>query len=135
MTTDPALRVLLDDGRELTARWLDQARHFFHIPRGSTPVRLLSRASVPATIVGPFCDDRRRLGVAIERLALWNGLDERLVEAASLPEDGWHGVEGARRWSNGDAALDFTEAQGGDTFLEVTVMATMPYPVERPMAA
>ncbi|MGI4796499.1 MAG: Hint domain-containing protein, partial [Janthinobacterium lividum] len=135
LTTDPALRVLLDDGREITARWLDQARHFFHIPRGSRPVRLLSRASTPATVVGPFCDDRRRLGIAIERLALWNGLDERVVEAAALPEDGWHGVEGARRWTNGDAALDFTEAQGADTFLEVMVMATLPYPVERQMAA
>lgn len=135
LTTDPALRVLLDDGRELTARWLDQARHLFHIPRGSRPVRLLSRASTPATVVGPFCDDRRRLGIAIERLALWNGLDERVVEAAALPEDGWHGIEGARRWTNGNAALDFTEAQGADTFLDVTVIATMSYPVARQMGA
>ncbi len=134
-TTDPALRVLLDNGRELTARWLDQARYLFHIPRGARPIRLLSRASTPASVIGPFCDDRRRLGIAIERLALWNGLDERVVEAAALPEDGWHGVEGTRRWSNGSAALNFAEAQETDTFLDVTVMATMPYAVQPQIGA
>jgi len=123
LTDEPDLRLLLDDGRELLARWHNRQRHLFHIPRGATPVRLLSRAAMPADVVGPFVDDRRVLGVAVDRLVLWTGLDETVIAAADLALAGWHAVEGAARWTNGRAELDLPEA-GPDTFVDVHIAAT-----------
>ena len=123
LTDEPDLRLLLDDGRELPARWHNRRRHMFHIPRGATPVRLLSRAAMPADVVGPFVDDRRLLGVAVERLVLWTGLHETSIAAADVTLPGWHAVEGAARWTDGRAELDLPEA-GPDTFVDVHIAAT-----------
>ncbi len=127
LTDQPDLRLLLDDGRELAACWHDRQRHMFHVPRGARPTRLLSRAAVPAVSVGPFVDDRRRLGVAVERLVLWTGLAERVLPATGLAMSGWHGSENNMRWTDGNAALDLPTA-GDETFLDVHVAGTMLYP-------
>ncbi len=134
LTDQPDLRLLLDDGRELAACWHNRQRHMFHVPRGARPTRLLSRAAVPAQAVGPFMDDRRRLGVAVERLVLWTGLREQVVPASELAMSGWHDSEGPLRWTDGDAALDLPCA-GGETFLDIHVAGTMLYPDELRLAA
>ena len=132
LTDQPDLRLLLDDGSELNASWHDGQRHLFHIPRNARPLRLLSRAAAPADVVGPFVDDRRRLGVAVGRLAIWTGLDETVVPVAQLSLDGWHAAEGGHRWTNGRAELDMPVA-GPDTFLDIQLTATALYP--EPLAA
>ena len=126
LTDKPDLRLLLDDGHELAACWHNDQRHMFHVPRGMRPVRLLSRSSVPAEVVGPFLDDRRVLGVAVDRLVLWSGLDERILPADGLALNGWHQTEGGLRWTNGNAELDLPPA-GTDTFLDIHVAALMRY--------
>lgn len=65
----------------------------FHIPRQARPVRLLSRSGVPSETIGPFDDDRRRLGVAIDRLVLWTGLRETVIRPVALALAGWHEEE------------------------------------------
>jgi hypothetical protein len=97
-------------------------------------VRLLSRSTVPAQSIGAFVDDRRRLGVQIEALVLWQGLDGHVIPAASLAGAGWHELEDTLRWSDGNAELDLPAADGDDSFLELVVAATLAYPVEQPMA-
>ena len=126
LTDEPDLRLMLDNGLELAACWHNAERHMFHIPRGSRPVRLLSRSASPSEVIGPFVDDRRILGVAIEKLVLWNGLDDSVTPAADLSLAGWHEVEGGCRWTNGSAALDLPAA-GAETFLDVRVAATGRY--------
>ena len=126
VTDQPELRLLLDTGIELVAHWHGRQRHMFHIPRDARPVRLLSRASAPAETIGPFVDDRRRLGVAVEKFVLWNGLDDTVVPLAQLPLDGWHETEGAFRWTNGDAAIDLPRA-GTETFLDIHLTGTAVY--------
>ncbi len=126
LTDQPHLRLLLDDGRELPACWHNSQRHMFHIPHGARPVRLLSRTAVPAEVIGPFVDDRRSLGVAVDRLVLWTGLDERVLPASGLDLAGWHGREGDTRWTDGNAELDLPEADA-DTFLDIHLAATMLY--------
>ncbi len=133
LTDQPDLRLLLDDGSELPACWHDAQRHMFRLPRGARPLRLLSRAAVPAETVGPFVDDRRTLGVAVDRLVLWTGLDEQLVPAAGRTLRGWHGGEGAR-WTDGNAELDLPRADG-DVVLDIHLAATMLYRDETRMAA
>ena len=119
------LRLLLDCGTELAACWHDAQRHLFRIPRDAKAVRLLSPAAVPSEAIGPFVDDRRRLGVAVDQLVLWSGLQATVLPAARLALDGWHRPEGARRWTNGSAALDLPRADA-DTYLDVHVSATLP---------
>ena len=126
LTDQPNLRLLLDNGQELAACWQDAQRHMFHIPTGTHPLRLLSRSGVPSVLIGPFVDDRRRLGVAVDRLVLWRDLRDQVIPAACLGLDGWHAEEGGRRWTNGDAALDLPRG-AGETVLDVHVGATMLY--------
>ena len=126
VTDQPELRLLLDTGVELAAWWHDEQRHMFHIPRHARPVRLLSRSSVPSEMIGPFVDDRRRLGVAVDRLVLWNGLNDTIVPLAQLARDGWHETEGAFRWTDGDAAIDLPQA-GAETFLDIHLAGTAVY--------
>ncbi len=128
VTDQPDLRLLLDDGRELSARWHNGQRHMFHIPCGTRPVRLLSRAAVPADVVGPFVDDRRTLGVAVDKLVLWSGLNDTVISVADLVLDGWHAAEGTHRWTNGRARLHLPEAEA-ETFLDVHLNATALYSV------
>ncbi len=127
---DPALCVRLDDGSAVQARWLDGSRHFFAVPQGRRAVGLQSRSAVPARSIGAFVDDRRRLGVQVERLVLWQGLDDHALDAASLGGAGWHGLEQDRRWTDGDAALTLPAAGNADCFLEVVVSGTLAYPAD-----
>lgn len=133
VTSQPDLRLLLDDGRELGACLHHEHRHMFHIPQGTRPLRLLSRSAIPAETIGPFVDDRRTLGVAVDRLVLWAGLDETVLAAADMNLDGWHSHEASGRWTDGNAGLDLPEA-GSDTFLDVHVAATTFYRDEACMA-
>lgn len=134
VSNQPRLRLLLDTGAELAAVWHREQRHMFRIPREARPVRLLSRASAPAETVGPFVDDRRRLGVKVDRFVLWNGLNDTVIPSAELTLDGWHEAEGAGRWTNGSAALDMPRA-GADTYLDVHLEATALYTISPPVQA
>jgi hypothetical protein len=126
LTAEPDLRVLLSNGRELRPCWQDETRHMFRLPNGTRPVRLLSRASVPAQIIGPFVDDRRSLGVAVKKLVLWDGLNGVVVPTEALALQGWHADEGTHRWTDGKAELALPDA-GVETFLDVHVAATASY--------
>lgn len=117
--TDQAdLRLLLDTGVELSACAHDTQRSMFLIPRNARATRLLSRTIVPSESIGPFLDDRRTLGVAIERLVIWNDLEETVIPASELRLSGWHDLEGDSRWTNGNAELAFP-ISGEDTYLDI----------------
>ncbi len=126
-TTDPGLLLLLGDGMRLPPDSRQANGVSFRVPAGARPMALLSRAASPAEMVGPFLDDRRRLGVAVERLVLWTGLDDLVIPAASLGLAGWHQMDGDARWTDGHASLDLPPA-GTETMLDVHVIATMTYP-------
>ena len=127
LSDDPRLCVLLDDGVRLAARWDGRGRHLFQIPAGMRAMRLLSRAAVPAEVIGPFIDDRRGLGVLVRAVILWNGLHDTTIRAADLDLAGWHSAEADARWTDGDAALDLPSALGTDSFLEVQLAGSMRY--------
>ncbi len=127
LTDRPDLRLLLENGMELSCCWSDAQHFMFQIPSGARPIRLLSRTTVPAQVIGPFVDDRRTLGVAVEKLVLWTGFDETVVPASDLALDGWHQAEGNRRWTNGMASLDLRTA-GEITYLDVHLASTALYP-------
>ncbi len=125
-TDDPEIRILLDDGRALAPCIVRGRQHSFLIPAGRRATRLLSRAASPAAIVGPFVDDRRSLGIAVEKIVRWTGLDRTVIDADCLSLPGWYGAEGAIRWTAGSAALDLPSADI-ETYLDVHVADTMRY--------
>ncbi len=132
---DPGLCVLLDDESLVQPRWQDGDRHFFQLPAGRRAVRLLSRSTMPALSIGAFVDDRRQLGVQVEALVLWQGLSRHVIQAEAFTGAGWHALEQASRWTDGDAELDLPAARGDDSFLELVVTASLAYPVGRDDAA
>ena len=133
LTDQPDLRLMLEDGRAVSACWHRDQHYMFQVPRGARPVRLLSRTGVPAEVIAPFVDDRRTLGVAVEKLVIQSGIGETIIYAAAMNLAGWHAAEGAIRWTDGNAALDLMREET-DTFLSVHIAATGLYRVGVPGA-
>lgn len=81
----------------------------FMLPAGVTQVRLVSRASRPCDVIGPFVDDRRMLGVLVGNMVLNEGnLAPRSIipHEQNTPLSGWHETErNGVRWTNGYALL------------------------------
>jgi len=139
-TADPAphLRVA---GRTLRPLLSDPNRHVFAIPAATREVRLLSRAGLP-TETRPWLEDRRRLGLYVERIVLKATADGTALE---IPLDhpalsqGWWSVErdGAalRRWTTGGATLTLPSFDG-PAILEITAgPAGMTYVIGHPARA
>ena len=131
---DPDLCVVVN-GRTIRPLHAEYERLCFVLPTGAAEVRLVSRAASP-TEVKPWLEDRRRLGVYVERIVQRQG-----SEVWDVPLDhptllrGWWAVEhtgiALRRWTNGDAVIPLP-ASDGPTILEVHVACTgLAYPIER----
>ena len=129
-TTDPALRIRLDDGSLLAAARRSRGRHVFVLPPGTRGLAITSRVFVPSRVEGPFVDDRRRLGVAVRDARLWTGLHTR-----TLPVDpaagGWHAAEpGAQAvWTDGAGRLEL-DPSGLATVLELELVLAGRYLLE-----
>jgi Hint domain len=120
-TDDPDLRIVAK-GRTVRPLYGENGLYIFALPKGATEVRLVSRASSP-TDARPWLDDRRCLGVNVERIVLRGAseLREVPVDHPGLAQ-GWQAVERAgtalRRWTSGDAVLPLP-ALGGPAMLEI----------------
>ncbi|KXV22976.1 hypothetical protein AD933_00235, partial [Acetobacter malorum] len=82
----------------------------FMLPVGVTQVRLVSRASRPCDVEGPFVDDRRMLGVLIGDVMMQEGnLPARSITQPTQNSawPGWHAPEpNGARWTDGYALLE-----------------------------
>jgi hypothetical protein len=120
-TTDADLHILAN-GRTIRPLYGEKGSHIFVLPKGATEVRLISRAGAPAD-VRPWLDDRRCLGVYVERIVLRGATEVREVpiDHPNLSQ-GWWAVErngvAMRRWTNGEAVLPLP-ALHGPTMLEI----------------
>lgn len=104
----------------------------FVVPASPEPVRLVSRSAVPS-VVTPWCDDRRRLGVAVRRLQV-KTTETTTCIALDRPGD-WHGwwtpeSDGATtwRWTDGNAVLPVERV--GPCVIEVTLALSATYPLD-----
>jgi Hint domain-containing protein len=105
LTLDPDLH-LVADGVAIAPQAVDGARYRFAVPGGSAALSLSSRSAVPAE-VDACSRDRRRLGVPVERICLYDDADF-LLEAAhghAALRDGFHRDEDTHRWTDGLARL------------------------------
>ena len=121
ITGDPELQIIAK-GRTVRPLYGENGLYIFVLPKGATEARLISRAGSPAD-VRPWLDDRRCLGVNVERIVLRGAseLREVPVDHPGLSR-GWHVVErdgiALRRWTSGDAVLPLP-ALSGPTMLEI----------------
>ncbi|WP_291501435.1 Hint domain-containing protein [Acetobacter sp.] len=103
----------------------------FMIPASVRNVRIVSNASRPSDVFGPFVDDRRRLGVAIGDITLFESRRTVPVTSHLTVSDltGWHGLEGEScRWTTGDALLPLGERPpAGVAMLTLQLVAAGPY--------
>jgi Hint domain/Right handed beta helix region len=134
-TTDPELRVRSrrpqqPDGRPV---YQDGNQVIFVLPRGAREIRLISRAQSP-TEARPWLEDRRKLGVRVQRIVLRgaNELREIPMDHPDLTK-GWWDIEregqSMSRWTNGDAAVPLP-AMDGPVMLKLHLAGEMLYAVE-----
>jgi Hint domain/Peptidase M10 serralysin C terminal len=122
MTDEPGLR-LVCTGREIAPLGIAPGRLAFGLPAGVRSVHLRSRSAVPCE-TGMHRADRRRLGVAVSRIALLadDVRNEIPIDHPSLSQ-GWHALERAGsmlwRWTDGEAALPLGCSAQPGTLLEV----------------
>ncbi len=125
VTADPALH-LVADGRVVLPLRAADGRYVFALSRSPTDLHLVSRHGVPVE-VQPWLDDRRCLGVCVERILLRgpDGMREVPVDHPALRK-GWWPAErdglALRRWTNGRAVLRLSAA-AGPVVLEVQIQA------------
>jgi serralysin len=123
MMTDDAGPRLVCTGREIAPLDIAPGRLVFALPAGARAVHLRSRSAVPCE-TGLHCSDRRRLGVAVTRIALLadSVRNEIAIDHPSLSQ-GWHALERAAsvlwRWTDGEAALPLGCSAQPGTFLEL----------------
>ncbi|MCB8882686.1 Hint domain-containing protein [Acidisoma cellulosilytica] len=129
LTEEPGLRLATDKGMEIRPLRSQAGRYTFAVPAGATGLRLLSRASRPSDVVGPFVDDRRMLGVMVGEVAIWD-LRKRVLASQHLEAgelSGWFDSNStSSRWTNGNAALPIAV---GDkpVLVEIEIRAAGPY--------
>lgn len=102
----------------------------FVIPAGVTAVRIASNASRPSDVIGPFIDDRRKLGVSVGEVLMVDGENRTAITShLTTPElDGWHAPEAGRaRWTSGNALLLLGDRRGRNLgLLSIEILAAGP---------
>lgn len=134
LNADPALRIRLDDGREIEPLNRRGNQYFFQLPAGVTGASLLSKRFRPCESIGPWIDDRRWLGVLVGKITVAIGDTFRSINmhhhVANL--SGWDVVEKIPcRWTNGEGklpALGSEEELRFGASLIVEILAGGPYP-------
>ncbi len=134
VTTDADLHLVTNTGRILHKTREANGQVVFMIPGDVTTVHIVSRASRPSDVVGPFVDDRRHLGVLVGDITLWDADEMRKIDTHLTTRSltGWNALERTPcRWTNGNAVLSLgdrkTQAIG---MLGVKILAAGPYLVE-----
>jgi hypothetical protein len=128
-TTDADLR-LFGKYRTVKPIYGDSNLVIFNLPRGADEVRLLSRAQAPSE-ARPWLDDRRRLGVRVNRIVL-RGMDDLREIPMDHPDltNGWWDIErdgqAMSRWTNGDAVVPLPK-MAGPVMLELHLAGEMVY--------
>ncbi|KXV79781.1 hypothetical protein AD936_00690, partial [Gluconobacter japonicus] len=101
------------------------------IPASVKSVHLVSRASSPHETIGPFMDDRRKLGICVGDITFYDSGRSICLTALNdeHAQNGWYGREaGGRRWTNGNALLVLNNRQPNSLgMLAIEVVAGGPY--------
>ena len=130
LTDDPGLHLLVDGQRVDPRMATPDGRYVFRLQAPPDYVRIVSRAGAPSEL--GLSRDPRPLGIAVRRIAILDGIAQRIVEAADTAlRDGFHGYEPGEdiRWTNGNAGLpaDLFSACSGPLDIEITTAGATRY--------
>ncbi|WP_428532139.1 Hint domain-containing protein [Rhodopila sp.] len=130
-TTDDPELCILAGGKRIAPLNRAGGRYTFMVPSSAGDVRLSSRTAKPS-VLRPWIEDRRSLGVMVRQVLVKTGQDHETI-AMDDPRltDGWWAAEGDSvaiwRWTAGDAALPIKH---GPAVIEVMVGDVQSYPIE-----
>lgn len=132
LTNDPDLHLITQKGAVIRPMRHSGMQYCFMLPAGTESVRIVSRASRPSDVIGPFVDDRRYMGVAITDIHLLSAMQQHDITAHLQSEkpEGWHDTDWADcAWTNGDAMLPLDKQliDGQIGILSITIRAAGPY--------
>jgi len=131
LTDNADLHLVTEDGTVLRKMRETNGYAMFMLPQNVRTVRLMSRTSRPADIVGPFVDDRRQLGVLVGNIALYDAGSTTNLSAHLTEEtlSGWSALEGqTARWTTGNAEIQITDrATHSIAMLGVQVLSSSQY--------
>jgi autotransporter-associated beta strand protein len=126
---DPDLHLVID-GAIIQPEAVTGEQYRFIVPEGSGAIWLASRRAVPTEVVADS-RDTRQLGVAVERIVLYDAdLSIEAWHSHAALCDGFHEDEAMHRWTNGLARLPDTllRSFGGAVRLELHLVASaLPY--------
>lgn len=120
LTSDIALHLVTETGKIIRAARTIEGRVLFLIPHDVETVRIVSNASRPCDVIGPFMDDRRYFGVAIGEVKIFRKNKPQLITEHLNAQDlsGWLPLETpAARWTTGNAFLPLGQGRKGEIAL------------------
>ena len=133
ITNDHDICLIADNGNVIEKR-IDNGKVTFVIPKNTKNVRIVSRASRPSDVIGPFVDDRRYLGLLIKSIKLFNKNKSFDIDIHLSEEnlDGWHKLDSdSVRWTNGNAFLPLEDYCKDDKcVLVLEIVSAGPYVLE-----
>ncbi|MGD7069829.1 Hint domain-containing protein [Acetobacter sp. AAB5] len=140
LVMDPDLYLLTENNTPIRPFRHDGQHYSFMLPANTAGVRIVSRASRPADVIGPFVDDRRFMGVAVAevRLLCANQAYDITPHLQAEKPEGWHNEGWADcAWTNGNAILPLGThlTHGKMGILSMTIRATGPYLIENQKTA
>lgn len=132
LTDDPDLHLVTDTGATVRPMRKTAHQYSFMLPPDTQSVRIVSRASRPSDVIGPFVDDRRSMGVAVADVRLQCAKQHFDITSHLQEEkpEGWHETDWTDcAWTNGNAELPLGDhlSHGKMGILSMTVRAAGPY--------
>ncbi|WP_339077654.1 Hint domain-containing protein [Acetobacter sp. AC2005] len=132
LVMNPDLHLVTEKGATIRPVRQEGQRYSFMLPANTQSVRIVSRASRPADVIGPFVDDRRQMGVAVADVHLLSAKQQYNITAhlqAQKPM-GWHDTDWTDcAWTTGDAVLPLGDylAHRNMGLLIINIRAAGPY--------
>lgn len=126
MTEDSGVLLITNNG-QIVHRQMDTDKFVFVLPKNTSSVRIISRSSRPCDVIGPFVDDRRSLGLLIQKITLFNKNKSFEIDTHLTTKDlaGWYNLDHETlRWTNGDAVLPLENYCQDDTSILVLEIAS-----------
>lgn len=132
LTDDAKLHLVTETGAVIRPVRRDGQRYNFMLPANMASVRIVSRASRPADVIGPFVDDRRQMGVAIGNITFVTAARQEniAVHLAETKPEGWHADVNQHdiAWTTGNAVLPLPNlTEGTMGLLSLNILSAGPY--------
>ncbi|CAI3925166.1 Glycosyltransferase involved in cell wall bisynthesis (RfaB) (PDB:2IV7) [Commensalibacter communis] len=125
-TKETDLHLITDTGITIYGK-NNNDHYLFVIPGDVTSVHLISNASRPSDVIGPYIDDRRYFGVSIGEITLFNNQNiQKITAHLDQPTlEGWHDLNQSNcRWTTGKALLPLNNKPGTNSCLVIKVVET-----------